>query len=89
VRFDAAAAAMLGFVAVLTAGAAEHANGPWEALALSAVWLLPPVRALGSLVDTGSARTPGMVPALAICLAYGAAYVAGAVAVLRKRSITT
>ena len=88
VRFDAALAGVLSLLAMPLSALASHAQGFWGAVARVVSWPLPPAAALGALLDPGDPRmAPGT--ALAISLAYGAAYVSLAVAVLRKRSITT
>ena len=87
VRFDFAAAGVLSVLSFPVWGIGERWRYP---LATVGRWLLPPVPALAQLVDANATVVPGGVWGAAVmCLAYGAAYIAGALAVLRRRSITT
>jgi hypothetical protein len=87
VRFDFAAAGIIGVLSVPVFAAGERWRYP---LATVGRWLLPPLPALAELIDPRASVVPGgPVAAVALCLAYGVACVAGALVVLRRRSITT
>jgi hypothetical protein len=84
VRFDVALG-LLG--AVLSFALREAAQrGKWWGVAFA--WLLPPLDQLRAFFPQGGGPDrPSIVQAVTSLVAYGAAYVAAGVAVLRKRSI--
>jgi hypothetical protein len=87
VRFDFAAAGVLGVLSIPVFAAGERWRYP---LATVGRWLLPPVPAIAQLAVPAEHIVPGgYVGALALCFGYGLACVAGGVLVLRRRSITT
>jgi hypothetical protein len=84
VRFDVAIAAPLSVVTLLVHAAAQ--DGKWWAVMTA--WLLPPLHHLESFFEgSRSPGLPGMFRTVLELVAYGAAYIAAGVAVLRKRSI--
>jgi hypothetical protein len=89
VRFDFAIAAVISVLTMPLHAVAEHVHGFWGTVARVVSWPLPPVDALAAIAQVGEPHRMSAGAGLAVCLAHGVAYVAGAVAVLRKRSITT
>jgi hypothetical protein len=84
VRFDFAIAGLLSVLSLLLHAAAEQ--GKWWALATA--WILPPLHKFEAFFPGSSRSGPaGMAGAILQLGAYGAAYVAAGVAVLRRRSI--
>lgn len=89
VRYEVVIALLLVPVSILLREAA--ADGYWWAAAVS--WMLPPLQRLVAFVpgfpnEANPAHTAGaMAQAVATLAAYGAAYIAAGVAILRKRSI--
>lgn len=89
VRFDFAASGILSVLSIPVYGIASESGWRYP-LAAVGRWLLPPVPALAQIVEPSMHIVPGGTwGAVAFCLAYGAAYLAGGLAVLRRRSITT
>jgi len=83
VRFDLAAALVLGLLSFPLRAMAER--GHWWAVATS--WLLPPLYKLEAFTPESRRHAYSIVDAIGSLATYGAAYVAIAVAALKKRSI--
>ena len=90
VPYDFALAGILTIVAFTVDQIAFYGHGGWTTVWRLLSWILPPVKSLGQATEAvWEGRTLAAIGFTLLPLAYGAAYVAAAMAVIRRRSIAS